>query len=96
MIVVGLSDPGNGKGAGQVLREPLRETKQAPVPANARLHGREELALQMLLIRHRMELIYFALCLCTAFVLVCVFSVHNRACACERLRHVCASLYIFA
>lgn len=96
MIAVGLSDPGSGKGAGQVLREPLWETKQALVPADARLHGREELALQMLSIRHRMELIYFALCLCTAFVLVCVFCVHNHArvcvCARERLRDVCASV----
>lgn len=85
MIAVGLSDPGSGKGAGQVLREPLWETKQALVPADARLHGREELALQMLSIRHRIELIYFALCLCTAFVLVCALGVQVRI-----TMHVCA------
>ncbi|KAI9538818.1 hypothetical protein NQZ68_008894 [Dissostichus eleginoides] len=60
MIAVGLSDPGSGEGAGQVLREPPWDTKQALLPADARLHGREELALQMLSIRHRVELIYFA------------------------------------
>lgn len=80
MIAVGLSDPGSGEGAGQVLHEPLWDTEQALLPADARLHGREELALQMLSIRHRMELIYFvgmfALCLCTAFVLfVCVLGI---------------------
>lgn len=85
MIAVGLSDPGSGKGAGQVLREPLWETKQALVPADARLHGREELALRVLSIRHRIELIYFALCLCTAFVLVCVVGVQVRI-----AMHVCA------
>lgn len=60
-----------------MLREPLWDTEQALLPADVRLHGREELALQMLSIRHRVELIYFvrtfALCLCNAFVLVCVF-----------------------
>jgi len=45
MIAVGLSDPGSGKGAGQVLCEPPWDTEQALAPADARLHGREELAL---------------------------------------------------
>lgn len=98
MIAVGLSDPGSGKGAVQVLREPLWETKQALVPADARLHGREELALQTLSIRHRMELIYFALFLCTAFVLLCVFCVHNHACVCVCVwkikRRLCACVRI--
>ncbi|TNN81932.1 hypothetical protein EYF80_007840 [Liparis tanakae] len=51
---------GSGEGAGQVLREPPWDTKQALLPADARLRGREKLALQMLSIRHRVELIYFA------------------------------------
>lgn len=85
-----------------MLREPPWDTKQALLPADARLHGREELALQMLSIRHRMELIYFvrtfALCLCTAFVFVlcilctCVMSMH--LCVPERLREVCVCVCI--
>lgn len=39
MIAVGLSDPGSGKGAGQVLREPPWDLEQALLPADARLHG---------------------------------------------------------
>jgi len=102
MIAAGLSDPGSGEGAGQVLREPPWDTEQALLPADARLHGREKLALQMLSIRHRVELIYFvgtfALCLYTAFVLVCILctSLHERArvCVSERLRGVCTDLYV--
>lgn len=86
MIAVGLSDPGSGEGAGQVLREPPWDTEQALLPADARLHGREELALQMLSIRHRVGLIYFAgtFALCAAFVLVCVFRAHEHARVCVR------------
>lgn len=79
------------------------DTKQALLPADARLYGREELALQMLSIRHRMELIYFvrtfALYLCTAFVLVCVFCAEvcmtMHLCMSERLREVRVCAYVF-
>lgn len=69
-----------------MLREPPWDTKQALLPADARLHGREELALQSLSIRHRMELIYFVrtLCLCTACVRICTLCVHARTCMCVR------------
>lgn len=84
MIAVGLSDPGSGKGAGQVLREPLWDTEQALLPADARLHGREELALQMLSIRHRMGLIYFA-----RTFRFCVRALAFCACLCVFCARVC-------
>lgn len=95
MIALGLSDPGSGEGAGQVLREPPWDSERALLPADARLHGREKLALQMLSIRHRMELIYFVgtfcVCVCVC-VRVCVFA--YSICVCVICVRVSVHVYV--
>lgn len=80
MIALGLSDPGSGKGAGQVLREPLWETEQALVPADARLHGREELAFASAFNSTQNGGSSTALCVCSPRL--CPFCVFGGAQAC--------------